>query len=151
VKKIKKILLPTDFSELSLAAVEYATTIARLSGAKIFLVHVMPPDPLFGIKNLRLTSAEVAGEIEEDAKARMEKITAKYFRGFPSVEPRLLSGAAHDALFRFLELEKIDLVVMATHGRSGLSNVLLGSVAERIVRHSPVPVLTVKPDKIRKS
>jgi nucleotide-binding universal stress UspA family protein len=97
-----------------------------------------------------LTSADVLLEIEEDAMAQMQKVLAKYFRGFSDVEPRLLSGTAYQALLRFIELEKIDLVVMATHGRSELSQVLLGSVAERIVRHSPAPVLTVRPGILRR-
>jgi nucleotide-binding universal stress UspA family protein len=147
--KFKRILLPTDFSAFSLEAAGAAKSLSEMSGAKVFLVHVMHPDPLMGIKNLHLTSAEVIREIEEDAMARMQKVMAKYFRGFPDVEPRLLSGAAYQALLRFIELEKIDLVVMATHGRSELSQILLGSVAERMVRHSPVPVLTVRPGALR--
>lgn len=146
---IDRILLPTDFSAFSLEAADTAKSFAKMSGAKIFLVHVMPADPLMGIKHLRLTSADVLREIEEDAMAKMENVLAKRFRGFRDVEPRLLTGPPHDALLRFIELERIDLVVMATHGRSELSQALLGSVAERIVRHSPVPVLTIRPADLR--
>ena len=99
---------------------------------------------LVGIKHVRLTSADVAREIKEDATARMKQIKTKYFRGFSDVETRLLTGTPHEALIRFAQKEKIDLVVIATNGRSGLSNVLLGSVAEKMVRHCPAPVLTVK-------
>jgi nucleotide-binding universal stress UspA family protein len=144
MKNIRRILLPTDFSALSFAAVDYAKSIARNHGARIYVAHVMPPDPLVGIKHVRLTSADVAREIREDAAARMKQIRSKYFRGFSDIETRLLTGTPHEALIRFAVKEKIDLVVIATHGRSGISNVLLGSVAEKMVRHSPVPVLTVK-------
>jgi nucleotide-binding universal stress UspA family protein len=123
--KMKEILLPTDFSVVSEAAVKVATALARETGARLHVVHVVPPatDPSLGSEQLtRLGSLFGKGLV---------------------VEIALLSGRAAREIAKYARDKSIDLIVLSTHGRTGVSRALLGSVAEAVVRLAPCFVLTV--------
>jgi nucleotide-binding universal stress UspA family protein len=123
MKVIQKILIPTDCSEASLAGVEYATSMAESYGAQIVLLYVSDHP-----------KEKAARELQQLAAKRLPRETLQVVRrGDPSKE-----------IVRFATSEGIDIIIMATHGRTGISHVLMGSVAEKVVRYSPVPVLTVK-------
>lgn len=141
---IEKILVPIDFSDCSRDALIYALSLAESLGASLEALHVVAPPPyvpldmaLWG-KVHDEYSARVAGEVE----SFVQKHTAA---SKLSVTTRVESGVAHDAIVT--AAEGADLVVMGTHGRTGLPHLLLGSVAERVVRTSPKPVLTVPPPR----
>lgn len=135
----KKILFPTDFSACSRAALGMATSLARDSGATLLIVHVeeIPIStgggefiyaiPTVPTDALRQSLVEV---VPDDASV--------------PVDHRLLAGDAADAIVRTAESENVDLIVMGTHGRRGITRLLMGSVAEAIIRRAPCPVLTVK-------
>ena len=142
---IQKILVPTDFSQPADAALIYAKELAEKFGARLQLLHVValptfypmgPEAPAFPMAEL-LTEAEAAAQntLEEQARGTglpADRVTVRTTVGTPVSE--ILDAIAYDG---------IDLVVMGTHGRGMVEHVLLGSVAERVVRRSPVPVLTV--------
>jgi nucleotide-binding universal stress UspA family protein len=136
---VKKILFPTDFSHTGDAAFAMATSIARDTGAKILIVHVEEPPVAYGGGELYYGIPEPQ---TEDLKAMLHRIVPSDPK--PAYEHRLITGDPAGAIPRLAEEEGVDMIVMGTHGRSGLTRLLMGSVAEAIVRRSPCPVLTFK-------
>lgn len=138
----KNVLLLTDFSEPSEAALPFASAIARAFGTKTFVLHVLMPDPLLYSTP---TSVAVAEQAQEDAaKASMQRIDSQ-LAGLPH-ETMLEWGAGlWPSVEQAIRSRGVDLIVEGTHGRTGADKLLLGSVAEEIFRRSPVPVLTVGP------
>jgi nucleotide-binding universal stress UspA family protein len=144
MESIKKILCPTDFSESSAVGVEAAVDLASRLGASIELVHVIQPPIYVGWEDSPAglaASAQVLEQAREHAQQQLDAMAKKYAaRGVP-VQSQLLEGSAHQEI---AELSKqVDLVVMSTHGRTGLPHLFLGSVAERVVRTAHSPVMTV--------
>ena len=135
----KKILFPTDFSHPCNAALELATSLARDMGAKLVIVHVEVPP-------LADTGDEMYYGMPWPTKEDLLRMFGEVLPNDPSVafEHRLITGAPADAIIRLAESEHVDLVVMGTHGRTGLKRLLMGSVAEAVVRRAPCPVLTYK-------
>ncbi|NIS61518.1 MAG: universal stress protein [Proteobacteria bacterium] len=142
--RIKNILVPTDFSDFSRHALDYALTFAQTFEARITLIHVTPERDLDAIRHVspylepgRLEEL-LKGRESEDRKQLDEFIPNEFKKG-------LKVEAIHKVGIPFLEIIKAakekeaDLIVMATHGRSGLSHILFGSVAEKVVRKSTLP------------
>jgi len=140
--KIERILCPVDFSECSMRAADDAVDLARTLGAEIHLFHAwkIPPHSPDGAS----TVLEVMRRTEDDATSKIEALAARHRRGDLRISTRVAEGRAKIEILRMIDEVHADLVVMGTHGRSGLSHVLLGSVAERVVRSAPVPVMTVR-------
>ncbi|MFZ0821285.1 MAG: universal stress protein [Candidatus Acidiferrales bacterium] len=139
---LKKILYLTDFSEPSEAALPFAAAVAREYGAKVYAFHVMTPSPL--VYTTPETTVATMEAQEEAAQAEMQRADAQ------------LAGLVHEtmvendlgvwpAVERAVSQLGIDMIVVGTHGRSGVERLLLGSVAEEIFRRSSVPVLTIGP------
>lgn len=135
------ILLPTDGSPGAEAAIGHAMHVANQNDAAIHAVHV-----------LEITEqGDITDDVEnneDDSRTDAEELLKPILdtaerAGIETIEA-VLKGKAHEKLVAYVEDHDIDLVVMATHGKSGLSRVLLGSTAEKVVRHSPAPVLTVR-------
>jgi nucleotide-binding universal stress UspA family protein len=138
--RLKHILVPTDFSEGSDRAGAVAAELASRFGAKITLLHAWPvptPMPVAGVMSWP------ADRIVGPATAALAREQAALTDRHVETEVMLLAGDAVDRIVEAAKEHDVDLVVMATHGRRGLPRFLLGSVAEKIVRSSPVPVLTV--------
>ncbi len=135
----KKILFPTDFSHTGDAALELATSLARDMDAKLLIVHVEEPPMAYG-------GGEMYYGMPEPAKDDLLRMLGEVTHNDPRVafERRLVTGAPADAIVRLAESEHVDLVVMGTHGRTGLLRLLMGSVAEAVVRRAPCPVVTFK-------
>jgi nucleotide-binding universal stress UspA family protein len=146
---IRNILVSTDFSEFSASAVEYASSFALLYGARIHLVHVLEANAMMGVPNLDLNAASVAAEVEATAQEEMRKFVYWRMKNNTNLEQVILRGEPFREIVRYAQENEIDLIVIATHGRTGLAHMLLGSVAEKIVRLSPIPVLAVKPAELR--
>ena len=138
--KANKILVPVDFSEGSDLALDWATVLARDTGATLLLVHVeaIPLTDAGGGEFIYAVPEPPTQELAE----RLEKVLPKD----PQVPflHRMLTGDPARSILRTAESEDVDLIVMGTHGRRGLSRLLMGSVAEEVVRKAPCPVLTVK-------
>lgn len=140
--EIKTILVPTDFSELSNEAVDFALKMAARLSAEVFFLHVLEwsdsPDkmtPLYqeGYTFIKERVSAFLNDLVERARAEGLEAGAEMASGVPSVE-----------IIRMARKKAADLIILGTHGRTGLAHVLIGSQAERVVRHSPCPVLTVK-------
>lgn len=147
--KVKNILLPTDFSKTSLAAAEYAVNLAMQYGAKIHLLHVLEKTPpILTIRTLDLSREKIIESIESDAKAQLEKITEKIKKhGNVEIIPAIRKGLDYEEIINYSKEKKIDIIVIATHGRTGLLHTLLGSVAEKVIRYSKTPVLVITPGR----
>ncbi|MBI4548900.1 MAG: universal stress protein [Ignavibacteriae bacterium] len=149
MKNIHKILVPTDFSELSLSALDYACLIAATQGATIYLLYVVDTIPKVVFPTVDAASETALRDAEADGASKLKYLASKHLNKYPHVVEAMRRGTAYAGIVKFAEDEGIDLIVISTHGRTGLAHVLLGSVAEKVVRHSTVPVLTVKPQELR--
>jgi nucleotide-binding universal stress UspA family protein len=135
----KKILFPTDFSTCSDAGLEQATALARDAGATLLIVHVEEPPAAYG-------GGEMYYGISEPDQTAMLRMLDDVRPTDPTVpyEHRLLRGNPADEIVSEAEREHCDLIVMGTHGRTGLRRLLMGSVAEAVVRRAHCAVLTYK-------
>jgi nucleotide-binding universal stress UspA family protein len=138
--KIATILYPTDFSVSSEAAFQVATAVAQQSGARLVITHVKKDD---------MPTRASAGSIGIPSDVDETSLTRMLDEIHPTDENVrhthvLLSGDPAEEILRLAERERADLIVMSTHGRTGLSRMLMGSVAESVVRRAPCPVLTLK-------
>lgn len=138
----KTILVPTDFSEYADQALAYAATLAAQLDAKIHLVHAITI-PLNGVREMAYGSALIESATTE-AQAALDELATRY-RDRVSMGPvRVEVGDAREVIDRVAETIGADLIAMGTHGRRGVKRVLLGSVAESVVRSAPCPVLTIR-------
>jgi len=137
--KAKKILFPTDFSHTGDAALVLATALARDTGATLLIVHAEEPPTAYG-------GGELYYGIPEPATEDLRKMLHKIEPTDPAVpyEHRLITGDPAHAIVRLAHDEHVDMIVIGTHGRTGLSRMLMGSVAEAVVRRAECPVLTYK-------
>jgi universal stress protein A len=142
-----KILCPTDFSEPSFLAIDRARRLAETSGAEIILMHVVPPLPTSpapsGMHGFD-TAAYLEGMLTYGRESMQRLIMEKLPEKVP-VRSLILAGNPSDSIISTAEEEQVDLVVIATHGHTGWRRFVFGSVAERVVRLSPCPVLTIPP------
>jgi len=142
---IKNILVPTDFSEPADAALAYARTLAVEFGSRLHLLHIVPEPNLlpWGSELSTVPFADLLTQTEAAARERLTEKGAALtdLAGRVVIDARI--GTPVDRVLDYIDDQHIDLVVMGTHGRGLVGHLLLGSVAERVVRRSPVPVLTV--------
>ena len=139
-----RVLLPVDFSASSLRACEVAVFFARQFDAEIDLVHVVE-SPLLEITPYHFAVPDsVWDDLRERAREQLEAQRQKIAAEGVRVEAHLRHGVPDQAICDVAEQSSADLIVMGTHGRTGLAHVLLGSVAERTLRRASCPVLTVK-------
>ncbi|HEX5069268.1 MAG TPA: universal stress protein [Vicinamibacterales bacterium] len=142
---IKRILVPTDFSEPAHAALRLATTFAQEFGSRLYLLHVIPEPYTFpyGPELSTVPMTDILAQAEEGAREHLDKLAASTALPPDRLVTRALIGTPVDQVLALAAEEDIDLIVLGTHGRGMVGHLLLGSVAERVVRRSPVPVLTV--------
>lgn len=138
--KATKILFPTDFSPQSDAVLAYATSLVRDTGAKLLIVHVEEPPLAYGggemyVGPVAAAGNPVLGDMLAAVKPRDPAVPCEH---------RLLMGDPATEIIELGGKEEVDLIVMGTHGRTGVSRLLMGSVAELVVRKAPCPVLTLK-------
>jgi nucleotide-binding universal stress UspA family protein len=139
--QLKNVLFATDFSPAAAAAVPYAARLAEIYGAKLWVLHVSPPavNPM--------TDPSTWEDVQESADQKKEEQRQSLLGVFSGLRPEILiaEGDLRSVFERTIAENEIDLVVMGTHGRTGVGKLLLGSVAEEIFRTAPCPVLTVGP------
>jgi nucleotide-binding universal stress UspA family protein len=146
----QKIVAPTDFSPASALALDAAALLAKQFGATIVLLYVYDPSllsPLYAVPGAgaMLEVAPRAPEFEDSVQKEMEKLRAERLKDIPKVEFAIKQHtSAAEGICEHAESAGADLIVLSTHGRTGLSHMLIGSVAERVVRHAPCPVLTLR-------
>jgi len=148
-RTIQRIVHPTDFSKTADRAFQKAVEFAKQNGAELILIHVLlralPPPSLWRGVYDRIDAQE-----RRAAENRLSPLLARARRAGVRARTLLVSGVTHDQIVRVAESMRADLIVMGSHGRSGLSKVLLGSVAERVSGLAPCPVLIVGSRKGRK-
>ena len=142
---IKTILFATDFSESSDEAFTYALSFARCFEARLFLLHVISePVDMRGFYVPHISFDSLEGEIIASAKKMLSDFCALHLKETDNYGFDGVSGVPFEKISSAAEQEHADLIVVGTHGRGGLDHLLFGSNAEKIVRKSPVPVLTVR-------
>jgi nucleotide-binding universal stress UspA family protein len=143
---MKKILVPCDFSEPAIEAFKFAVDIASKSGGSVKVLKVIELpvmyESAFGFPSYNF-DAGLMKELKDDGEKKFKKMATKYGKGFTKVSFSVVQGPVTPTLREFISEKKCDLVVMGTHGASGLTELLVGSNAEKMVRLSPVPVLAV--------
>ena len=140
---LKNILVPTDFSPASAAALPFALTVARIYGSTLLAFHVIPPEPFQQVVTDRLPAQD--DRDWEEARTNLTEFAHDPSCGEIPVKCLLERGDLVEAIPLIVHDRGIDLVVLGTHGRRGVSKMFLGSEAEKIYRSSPCPVLTVGP------
>ena len=138
----KNILVPVDFSETSDRALEYAQTLAQPFGARVHVLHVIP-DPhsqAWSIEATGMSLGSLMETWESDAQQRLDGLDLGDLGGQRVTKV----GQPHTEIIRYAGSQNADLIVIGTHGRGGIEHMLLGSVAEKVVRTAPCPVVTVR-------
>jgi nucleotide-binding universal stress UspA family protein len=144
--ELKDLLVPIDFGASSAHALELAVDLAHRLGSRIVLVHVCDiPSYVYG--GMTFATADLLGPIEEAAREHLQKTLRQVQAEVPGTSAVLRNGNPALEILAVISDKHPDLVVMGTHGRTGVSHALLGSVAEKVVRLSKVPVLTVREAK----
>jgi len=143
---LKTVLVPTDFSDASESALRYGKAMAEKFGAALHVVHVME-DLLahaWAAEVYVSSMPQLRDEIEKESRLRLGALLTDGERKAFRAETALLAGNPFLEIIRYAKTHGIDLIVMGTHGRGPIAHMLLGSVAEKVVRKSPCPVLTVR-------
>jgi universal stress protein A len=144
-EKRMKILHPTDFSECAARAQATAVDLVRRLGGEIVLLQVLVETPLYGESVLNMPTVRSVYEAQRKwSEATLEARAADLRQGGTKTSWRVQVGVPFEEIVKVAEEERADMIVMGTHGRGGLNRMLLGSVAERVIRLAPCPVLTVR-------
>lgn len=147
----KRILCPTDFSEPSYEALKVANELALFFSSELFVLHVVVPIPTANVAPPPAGTAPPTGfnissyrhELEEISKRSLNEIIEQRIAKGINVHPIVVQGEASDQIIDIIDKEKIDIIVIATHGRRGWRRFIFGSVAEKVIRLATCPVLTI--------
>ena len=142
--ELRNILVPTDFSECSEAAVKYGAALAKTFGATLHMLNVVQ-DPYtlpWGADGFAAPIGDMLADWEAQAKTRLAECVPAVAAANTVLTTRI--GSPYTEIVRYAVQNRVDLIVIGTHGRGPLGHILLGSVAERVVRTAPCPVLTVR-------
>jgi universal stress protein A len=144
--RISRILHATDFSKASARALNEAVELAKQNRAELMIIHVMEPTPY--VAGDELGTAEIYTKLEDAAKraaeASMSKLLKRLKQSKIKVQGSLLTGSAPDQIVNAAKSKKANMIVIGTHGRTGLSKLLMGSVAGKVISLASCPVLTVR-------
>ena len=142
---VKKILCAVDFSESSPQVAEYAATLAAATKAEILCVYIAPSLAEYVGFNVPQAALDTfVGDVVISAGTTMDAFVAAHFTGLPA-KGLVLAGYPAEEILAAAEEQHVDLIVMGTHGRTGIDRIIFGSVAEKVVKAAVCPVLTIKP------
>jgi nucleotide-binding universal stress UspA family protein len=145
MKPFDKILTAIDFSESSDFAFDYALTLARQFQSELTVMHVInEPVDLRGFYVPHISFEQLEKEIEEGAEKMMEKFCQAKMGGFTGFKTVVVAGIPYEEIIRKAEETGASLIVLGTHGRTGIDHLIFGSTAERVVRSASCPVLTIR-------
>jgi nucleotide-binding universal stress UspA family protein len=147
--EIKKILFPCDLTENLPKILTYVLSIAEKYNSMIYLFYVIDDDPYRWSIPPHYSVTFDKQEILNGAEKAMEKVCEEKLQGCPNFDRKIIFGYPPTEILKTIESECIDLVIMGTHGREGLDHAIFGSVAEKVIRKSPVPVLIINPYKLK--
>lgn len=146
MKTIQRILFPVDLTENSEKLVPYVTSMAENYKASVYVLFVVRIFQYFTDIYVAPPSISIfENELVEGARRKMDEFVLAHFNDISGCRGEVVLGDPSDSILNFIRDNQIDLVVMGTHGRKGLDRVLFGSVAERVIKTSKVPVLVVNP------
>jgi len=143
--EIKKVLVPIDFSDYSKSSLRYAVNFAKQFNAEIYLIYVLEPviyPPDFSMGQIAIPS--INAEWDERAREELENLAKTEIPEGVNVKTILKNGKPFLEIIDTASEENIDLIIIATHGHSGVEHILFGSTAEKVVRKAPCPVLTLR-------
>lgn len=148
MKKIKKILCPVElWEEKTNRILDYAATLAKAFDAEIIILHVTPKFDEYARASILVTSVStLMTEVMAESEAKMKKVLANSKLKDIKVSSQIVNGLAADEILAVAKKQKVDVIIMGTHGRKGMDHLLFGSVAEKVVRTSEIPVMTVRPE-----
>ncbi len=150
MKEFNKILFATDLTEYSEYAFDHALTLAEKYKAKLFILHVInQPIDMQGFYVPHISFETIEKEIAIGAEKLLDRFCRKNLKGFDNYEKCIVSGIPDVEIMKKANLEKVDLIVIGTHGRAGVDHFLFGSTAEKVIRKAVCPVLTVRSPEIR--
>lgn len=145
MEQFDKILFATDFSENSEHAFNYALTLAKKFNSRLIVIHVInEPVDLRGFYVPHISFEKLEKEIEEGAEKMMQKFCRTRIKDFTNFETLVVAGIPYEEILKKAEAENVALIVLGTQGRKGIDHFLFGSTAERVVRNSRCPVMTVR-------
>lgn len=148
--EIRKILFPCDFTENSAKILPYVLSVSEKYNSTIYLLHVAQDLLKWGGFYIPHPSLNLfQKELLQSAEKAMDRICEEQLQGCPNFQRVIISGEPAAEILKTIESESVDLVIMGTHGRKGLENTIFGSVAENVVKKSPVPVLVINPYKLK--
>jgi nucleotide-binding universal stress UspA family protein len=136
--RLKKILVPTDFSDCSVKALNYALAFGRQSQAEIILLHVVEPIayPIYG-QEVPADWTAIQTDLLQASREHLAEFSRAKAAAYGPLKQLIVEGGASESIVETAQLEEADLIILSTHGRTGLRHALLGSTAERVVRHAP--------------
>jgi nucleotide-binding universal stress UspA family protein len=159
----QKIVVPIDYSDYSVPALQWGASLAQKYGAQLLLLHVIPkaveevyPEGASSISPMAsyydgmapgsrpFIAQPIIIDLQEHARMALERFASEHLRDVPSVQMKVAVGKPAAEILRVVREEEAGLIVMGTHGRTGLRHILLGSVADAITRHAPCPVFTLR-------
>lgn len=143
----QSILVATDFSDGAEVGLVKAAELAREVGAKVTVCYVLDPSPLAAtsLRGEARQQLEHGEDIEKAIHEALEKVVGQHFADIEVTKTALImSPSPNQGICHYAAKEDTDLIVISTHGRTGIAHLLIGSVAEKVVRHAPCPVLTVR-------
>lgn len=141
---IQRILVPIDFSDRSKKALRYAVSFARQFQASIFCLHVLDVPYGAGEMGIIVEMEAFKKGLDQASKQQMDKLLAKEIPDTVPSDSTICFGTPYREIVRTADAQDVDLIIMGTHGHTGLSRVFLGSTTERVVRHAHCPVLVVR-------
>ena len=145
MENVDRILCPTDFSKPSYEAIRVASDLASQFSAELVLVHVLTPSnnlPPYALANINWSS--FLKRIKEQAERSIEQVAHTKVPEDVHLRTKIVEGGAADEIVKTANDEHADMIVIATHGNTGIKHLVFGSVAEKVVRHASCPVLTVR-------
>ena len=149
MKEFRRILFPVDLSETSGKLVPYVQAMATKFDARIHLIFVARVFDYFtNVYVLYSSISQFEKEIIDGAEKRLYEFRDEHFKDYPETKTAVVAGEAWEEIINYAQEKGIDLIIMGTHGRKGLDKVIFGSVAERVIKTSPTPVLVVNPFKV---
>lgn len=144
--ELKKILVPIDFSDNSKQALRYANSFAEIFKSELLLVYVIEPilyPPDFSLGQITISTPEIH-ELDNRAKEELEKLASEERTAGVSARAFIRSGKPFMEILHLAKEEDVDLIIISSHGHSGMEHILFGSTSEKVVRKAPCPVLTLR-------
>jgi len=149
--EIKKIAVPIDFTDVAPFIAKYAKEFAKKLDAEIVLIYIL--EDLSAYEGLYVdakTLTELEGKLIEGARTSMEEFVKEHFSDYSKVKTLIEKGDVVEGIIEAAKKEGADLIIIGTHGRKGLDKILFGSVAEGVIKNSPIPVLSLNPHRMEK-